>query len=194
MSRTKEFEPNIVLDKAMHLFWYRGYNATSMQELVNHLGISRSSLYESFGDKKELYVNCLRKYRNEYTEQMLQKLQNTESLPLTLEKILKYIIEDSLHAKQQLGCFMINATLEFGGEEEEIAKIIEENNNSMLSTLITSIQKAQLKKQINTRYSAEALSHFFMNAISGLRILGSTCKDEKTLEESAKITLEVFKS
>ncbi|NCN09942.1 MAG: TetR/AcrR family transcriptional regulator [Leptospira sp.] len=194
MSRTKEFEPNIVLDKAMHLFWYRGYNATSMQELVNHLGISRSSLYESFGDKKELYVNCLRKYRNEYTEQMLQKLQNTESLPLTLEKILKYIIEDSLHAKQQLGCFMINATLEFGGEEKEIAKIIEENNNSMLSTLITSIQNAQLKKQINTRYSAEALSHFFMNAISGLRILGSTCKDEKTLEESAKITLEVFKS
>ncbi|MEJ0106748.1 MAG: helix-turn-helix domain-containing protein [Bacteroidota bacterium] len=60
MARTKVFDEQMVLDKAMNLFWQKGYNATSAQDLVNGLSISRSSLYDTFGDKHSLFVKALK--------------------------------------------------------------------------------------------------------------------------------------
>ncbi len=62
MARSKEFDPDVVLGRALELFWQRGYEATSMADLVEHLGIGRASIYATFGSKHDLYLKALERY------------------------------------------------------------------------------------------------------------------------------------
>jgi TetR/AcrR family transcriptional repressor of nem operon len=80
MARTKLFSEEAILDKAMKLFWEKGYNATSAQDLVDGLGISRSSLYDTYGDKHSLFVTALKRYRKERIDPVLEGIDTATDL------------------------------------------------------------------------------------------------------------------
>jgi TetR/AcrR family transcriptional repressor of nem operon len=105
MARNKEFEEAAVLDKAVHLFWCKGYNGTSMQEVVDCLGISRSSLYDTFGDKRQLYLAALGRYRSQMAEPCCKPCSKPRRWLPTLRKLFEMAVHESLTEPLGKGMF-----------------------------------------------------------------------------------------
>src|SRR5579864_8708626 len=109
MARTKDFNETEVLAKAIKLFWQKGYNGTSMQDLVDGLGISRSSMYDTFGDKHTLFIRSLENYRKMATNEMKGIVDSAPTAKEAIRRMFEYTIAELLSDKQHKGCFLVNA-------------------------------------------------------------------------------------
>src|SRR3954468_21430170 len=108
MARSKDFDEQEVLNKAVSLFWLKGYNGTSMQDLVDTLGISRSSLYDTYVDKHTLYLKALAFYRLTWGDQLNDIVAQTASAKQAIKQLLQLITSNLLNDEQHKGCFMVN--------------------------------------------------------------------------------------
>src|ERR1700744_895769 len=109
MARSKDFDENEVLSKAIQLFWYKGYNGTSIQDLVDGLGISRSSLYDTYTDKHTLFLRALESYQNAGASKIQEIINNPGPAKETVRRLLEFATNELLGDKQHKGCFMVNA-------------------------------------------------------------------------------------
>src|SRR5258708_35156550 len=121
MARQKEFDCEDALQKAMELFWSRGYQAASIQDLVKHMGISRQSLYDTFGAKHALYLQALDRYRRVESRRLIELLERPGSVKKNLRQLFGELVERSLSDPERRGCFMGNATSELAGRCQETA-------------------------------------------------------------------------
>src|SRR5947209_10757811 len=112
MAGKKAFDPQQVLEKAMDLFWKQGYEGTSIEELVQCMGLGRGSLYDTFGDKHALYLAALSQYLTKYQGQVAAFLQQTAPLSEILERFFQTCIEILLSDPARRGCFLVNAIIE----------------------------------------------------------------------------------
>src|SRR5712671_3105788 len=121
MARQKEFNREEALQKAMEVFWSRGYEAASIQDLVKHMGINRQSLYDTFGDKHALYLQALDRYSALEGRKLLLLLEGDGSVKRALRRLFAGVVEGSLCAGERRGCFMGNAMSELAGRCHETA-------------------------------------------------------------------------
>src|ERR1051326_3516607 len=112
MARHKEFDREEALQKAMEVFWERGYEATSIQDLVEQMGINRQSLYDTFGDKHALYLAALDHYREVEGGKMFKLLERQGSVKKTLRKLFGGVVECSVGGGHRRGWFLGNAMSE----------------------------------------------------------------------------------
>src|SRR5215213_1124004 len=115
MARHKEFDSDEALQKAMEVFWSRGYEAASIQDLVGHMGISRQSLYDTFGDKHALYLQALDRYREVEGRKMFELLERPGPVKRALRQLFESVVECALGEGERRGCFVGNATSELAG-------------------------------------------------------------------------------
>src|SRR5688500_6432599 len=108
MARTKVFDEEAVLNKAVKLIWQKGFNGTSAQDLVDELGISRSSLYDTYGDKYQLFKNSLLQYRKTFAGSMIEMINKSHDFEKTIKDVFQYVVTESLQQKFSKGCFMVN--------------------------------------------------------------------------------------
>lgn len=193
MARIKEFDEIEVLDKAVELFWKKGYNATSANDLVKGLGLSRSSIYSTFKDKRTLFIKSLDRYRKRNVEAMLNMVRQSDNLLKTIEDIFKMVIEQDIRAKIPKGCLMVNSSIELAPHDVEIAKIVNENEQNIERTFEVAIAKGQQKGQISTTHSAKSLARFIYNNISGLRVAVKSNQGRETLNDVVKLCLSILK-
>jgi len=121
MARHKEFDRDEALHKAMEVFWSRGYEAASVGDLVKHMGVSRQSLYDTFGDKHSLYLQALDRYREVEGRKMFELLEAPGSVKRSLRRLFEGVVECSLAGGERRGCFVGNATSELAGRCKETA-------------------------------------------------------------------------
>lgn len=194
MTRTKEFEQREVLEKAMHLFWARGYNATSAQDLVDGLGISRSSLYSTFGDKHQLFIKCLELYRQQMSGQLIEMINESTNIEETLRHVFQRVIHDSLTDKLNKGCLMTNSSIELAPHDDEIAAIVAANTLDIENALKRLIEQGQQLGTITQALSASSLARFLYNNIRGLRVLAKSKKlNQEVFDEIVNTTLSILK-
>ena len=193
MARTREFDETEVLDKAVDLFWLKGYNATSANDLVKGLGLSRSSIYATFTDKRTLFIKSLDRYRKRNVKQILSMVQQSDDILKTIAEIFKLIVSQDITAKIPKGCLMVNTGVEMAPHDNEIAKIIHENGQDIENTFKVAIEKGQALGQIPRSYDAEALARFIHNNIVGLRVAVKSNTEGKVLDDIMKICLSVLK-
>ena len=179
MARTKEFKEDQVLDKAIEIFWHKGYNGTSAQDLVMHLGLSRSSLYDTFGDKQKLFAQSLRRYQKNAQDQIIELFDKSENIKETLHDIFKQAVVESLDDRITKGCFMVNSSIELAMHDEEIAKIVKSNSQKMEEVFTNAVQKGQDLGQISKSNEAKVLARFIFNNYSGIRVLARTGERDK---------------
>ncbi|PXY46738.1 TetR/AcrR family transcriptional regulator [Flavobacterium hydrophilum] len=179
MARTKEFNEDQALDKAIEIFWHKGYNGTSAQDLVSHLSLSRSSLYDTFGDKQKLFVKSLLRYQKKAQDQIIKLFEESENIRQTLKDIFKQAVLESLEDRITKGCFMVNSSVELAMHDEEIAKIVKNNGQIMEEVFTKAIQKGQNLKQISDKTDARALARFIFNNYSGIRVLARSGERDK---------------
>lgn len=179
MARTKEFNEEKALDKAIEIFWHKGYNGTSAQDLVNHLGLSRSSLYDTFGDKQKLFSKALKRYQNQGQESVKELLEQAENVKLAFAQIFKQAVLESLEDRITLGCFMVNSSVELAMHDQEIAKIVSDNRETMEKVFLNAVKKGQEAGQISTQLDARTLARFIFNNYSGIRVLARAGERDK---------------
>lgn len=192
MARVKAFDEKDVLDKALQIFWCKGYNGTSMQDLIDGLGISRSSLYDTYGDKRALFLGAIHKYRKEQSKALVAVIDNSENIFDTIREMFDYTIKTILADKQQKGCFMVNTTIENAAHDKEIADIVSANQKEIEDAFYKAIKKGQEAGQIRKIHSAKALSRFVFNTSSGLRVSARNGADQKALNDIVAVTLSVL--
>ncbi|BFM41873.1 TetR/AcrR family transcriptional regulator [Flavobacterium sp. CFS9] len=179
MARTKEFDEDKALDKAIEIFWCKGYNGTSAQDLVTHLGLSRSSLYDTFGDKQKLFSKALRRYLEHGQEATKSLLNQSEDIKETLTQIFKQAVIESLDDRMTKGCFVVNAAVELAMHDEEIAKIVSDNRQTVEEIFLTAVKKGQEAGQISTQLEAKTLARFIFNNYTGIRVLARSGENDK---------------
>jgi TetR/AcrR family transcriptional repressor of nem operon len=193
MARTKEFNEEQALDKAVEIFWHKGYNGTSAQDLVSHLGLSRSSLYDTFGDKQKLFVKALKKYQNDNYIKVKEMLDTSANIKETLTVIFKLAVVESLEDRITKGCFMVNSAVELAMHDKEIATIVSSNQKIMEDVFYTAVKKGQQLGQISTKNDARVLARFIFNTYSGIRVLARAGeKDKQVYDDILKAMFSLF--
>ncbi|MPM60590.1 HTH-type transcriptional repressor ComR [bioreactor metagenome] len=189
--RKKEFEPDDIADAAMQVFWQRGYAATSVQDLVNGTGLSRSSLYSTFENKQALYQEALRRYASITTDNV-ELLSSQQPAKVLIRELLERIAEDELHDPQRRGCLVANATLELAGHDEAVAQLVAHNLQRLQKALEKLIQRAQKSGELAADKSPRALARFVVNTMQGMRVMGKGCaaaQRRQTLQDVIEVTL-----
>ena len=192
MARTKGFNQEEVLDKAVQLFWTNGYNATSANDLVKELGLSRSSLYDTYGDKRTLFINSLKRYRETIVLEMLHMIDNSTNIKHTIKEVFRLTIEQDIEAKIPKGCFVVNSAIELSSNDTEIAEIVKLNQIEFEETLEKAILKGQKEGSISNTQNATYLAKFLYNSIVGIRVSMKYNKLRTSLDEITKINLSIL--
>ena len=175
----------------MHLFWERGFDATSIQDLVECLGVRRQSLYDTFGDKKQLYLKSLEAYRIRGL-QALTPLKGNEAVQERLRALFRSIIDEALDDPCNRGCFMGNATLEMTADDSQTARLVVSNIEGYEQAIRNTLLEAQQRGEISPEKDPDALSRYLFNSIQGLRVTAKATRDRARLEDIAAITLSVL--
>lgn len=170
--RTKEFETDEIADAAMQVFWRRGYAATSVQDLVDGTGLSRSSLYSTFQNKQGLYQKALQRYELLTTLNNVKLLSSSGSPKALIRQLLINVVKDELNDPEHKGCLVANACLELAGHDEDVAQFVVSNLQKLQHALESLLIKAQQSGEIPSTQNPRALASFFVNTIQGLRVLG----------------------
>jgi len=170
MARTKDFDEQAVLQKAICLFWNKGYNGTSMQDLVEGLGISRSSLYDTFGDKHQLYLKALDAYQLQYGTQLCKLTGESASAKEAIRQILDLVITDLLADEQRKGCFIVNAGIELANHDQDVNKMICQTEQQLEQAFAKVIRAGQEKGEIEKDKDAQALARFLNNTVKGMQV------------------------
>ncbi len=192
MARTKEFNEGEVLEKAVNLFNCKGYNGTSARDLVDGLGISRSSLYDTYGDKRALFIKALYRYNEQTTNTTIKFIDSATDVVKTIKQLFQAVIEDAMLDRHK-GCFIVNSTIELSTEDKEVAAIIIENMKSVEDALFRVIKRAQESGQMSKENPPRCLARFCLSTISGLRVTAKSGAEKKALEDIVKVAVSALK-
>lgn len=193
MARTKEFNEIEILDKAIDLFWFKGYNGASMQDVVDSLGLSRSSIYDTFGDKHQLYISALEQYRKQAAGGFIEMVKQSTSPIQTIQQLLEMLSNDSLNTVCNKGCFMTNSTIELAPHDPEIHKIVKDNMQDIEEAFYNLVKKGQDLGEITNQNDARALARFLFNTISGIRVAAKSGADKAVYQDIIHVTLSVLR-
>ena len=192
MPRTKAFDPDAALDRAVELFWARGYEAVSVQDLVDHLGISRSSLYQTFGDKQALYLAALDRYRQQDAAGAAL-LREAEADPLgALRRYFQAVLDESCDDAARRGCFLANAAVERGPTDPETARRAEAALAGLQQTFERVVRRAQETGALAADRDPQALGRFLASAVYGLRATARLGPPRAALQDVADETLRAL--
>ncbi len=192
MARTREFDEQKVIETAVNLFWNKGYNAVSTQDLIDAFGISRSSMYGAYKDKRSLFILALQYYRKTSSKNMIDVLTNNISFVNTITLILNQIIKETITDDKSKGCFIVNTSIELAPHDNEILEIIQENRKNIIKALATAIQKGIDNKELKKKNDPIALANYFYNLMNGLRVDAKVTREPKNYQEIIKLALKVL--
>jgi len=192
MARTKDFDENEVLNKAVNLFWLKGYNGTSMQDLVDGLGISRSSLYDTYGDKHTLYIKALESYQSTASGKVCQIVGSSLPAKQTIKQLLEFISSELLGDQKHKGCFMVNAEVEVAPHDKEVSQMICQNDQQVEDAFYLVIKKGQENGEITNQQDARALARFTFNTVKGIRVTAKSTTDKAVFDDIIKLALSVL--
>lgn len=184
MARTKAFDTEEVLDRALRVFWRKGYEATSMRDLVDGMQINRASIYDTFGNKEALYLSALQRYQRRNQCQVQRLLtQYPSSVREALDQLLENMIQDSIGDPEKKGCFVVNATTSLANRNEAVNHMVSANEQRMAHVFEDLIVQGQAQGEIDTRRDARVLSSYIFSSLQGLRVLAMTNSDYSTLRQ-----------
>ena len=191
MARTKCFNREEALEKAMQAFWAKGYEATSIQDLVDCMGINRGSLYDTFGDKHRLFLEALDQYGTGalLRTDVLRQPGNPREI---LSKFMYVFMQKQVMDPKRRGCFMTNAAVELCSRDDECAdrvRVFFEDMEAALKELIT---RGQSEGVIKTKRDAASLAAFFVGVMQGMRVVGKVNSDEAMLRPMVDVALTVL--
>jgi len=192
MPRVKLFDEKEVLNKAMHLFWKQGFTATSINDLVEHLGINRASLYDTFGGKEQLFRSAFAHYRKNNVEGLNQFLSSYSNIKEGLKKLFQFAIEEAGSDTERKGCFVVNTTTELVPNDSKTLRVLKENKAVFEKIFFDYLQKGVHDGQISSDKDLKAISSLLYTYYSGLRVVTKVDAAQFISKKSVQVLLSIL--
>ncbi|MCM3629662.1 TetR/AcrR family transcriptional regulator [Paenibacillus glycanilyticus] len=190
MGRSKEFDEDAVLLKAMKLFWTQGYEKTSMQDLVEHMGIHRRSIYDTFGDKHALYLLALKRYGDTVWKSIEQRANGSFTSKAAIRTLLEAAVAENEERPQ--GCLMVNTAVELAVHDPEFEACVSQSWDITEELIRDLIIKGQQTGELAAELDADLLASYFNNALTGLRVIVKTQYKREKLHQIIETTMSML--
>jgi len=182
MARPREFDETAVLEAAVQCFWARGYEATSVRDLAESMGITSASLYNAFGDKRSLYRRALDHYIAQSFADRVGRFEGHLPPREAIGAFFSEIIERSLNDLDRKGCMLVNSALEVAPHDAEFQRVVADVLVQMEAFFHRSVVAGQRDGSITRSQPADDLARLFLGVLLALRVLARTRPDRPLLE------------
>lgn len=176
----KQFDKQAALDKALQAFWARGYEATSMQDLVDCMGVNRGSLYATYGDKRALFLSALRSY-DQARRRMLAGFEARHSPRDAIRRVFLAFIEQVPEKGGSRGCFMTNTALELAARDPEIRKIVAAAQEDVEAFFARMIRKGKASGDVAADVKVAETARGLLASLLGVLVLVRSRPDKSLL-------------
>lgn len=193
MARTKVFDPGKALEAAMRVFWEQGYEATSLDDLLRAMGIGRQSMYDTFGDKKQLYLAALEHYTASGAAILRRRLAAGPSPLGAIEDFLRGVAGAD-DAERALGCLAVNAVAEFGRTDPQVAAFNERSERLTETLFADTLARARAAGELAPGVDPATAAHFLHTAIRGMRIGAKNGASAEQLRATVGFTMAALRS
>lgn len=193
MARTKEFDPDAALQAALELFRQRGYEATSMADLVDHLGIGRASIYATFGNKHELYLKALDRYCDVADLRVLTELSaDGPALPAVRALVRRFATEATTDEQRLLGCLVTNTAAELAAHDPQAARRVERSWEHIETVLHSALTRARAAGELPAGRDPRTLARLLLVLMQGMRVVGKASPDSARVRDAAEQVLALL--
>ncbi|MFC8714729.1 TetR/AcrR family transcriptional regulator [Streptomyces sp. NPDC057197] len=192
MARTKEFDPDAALQSALELFWRRGYEATSMADLVAHLGIGRASLYATFGSKHELYLKAFDRYCENSDAVLLRELSRPGPALPAVRAVIRRFAAEATSEQRECGCFVTNTAAELAPHDPEAARRVEQRWDYMETLLGSALTRARAQGELGAERDPRALARMLLVLMQGMRVVGKATRDPARVRDATEQALALL--
>jgi TetR/AcrR family transcriptional repressor of nem operon len=179
-----------VLDKAVETFWSKGYEATSIEDLVESIGIHRGSLYAAFGDKQRLFLMVLDRYRKGWCGNYW--LDVGSSGKAAIRQLFATVIDHVITGGPFRGCLITNSAVERGPSDPETAKKVSLCLKQIEDGFYKTLMRAQSAGELDKRRDLRALARYLTCSLQGLLVIGRVRTNRSALEDVVEVTLQAL--
>ncbi len=187
--RPREFKTEQVIEAAMQQFWRAGYEATSLQDLLEVMHLSKSSLYQTFGSKHELFLRSIDFYQQSLVDEIYKSLSNSRTSKAFLKQLLENVIAEAA-SKKKKGCLLVNTVNELSHRDKTVSKAVLIAFRNVENVIRLAVEQGKKEGTIKTAVSTETLVDYIINNISGLRTMAKSGADMARLTSIVNIIMK----
>ena len=192
LGRPRKFDENGAREVAMQLFWAKGYEATSLSNLLAAMGISKSSFYQTFESKNTLFEQCLNQYRDILVSTMSEGLANAPTPMMFIKHALVDVANDTNDPLGRRGCLMMNTASEFSQRDSNIARCVEAGIQATKDIFLQAVKAAQADGDISSNTRADILADYLVTVVSGLKSQVKAGASRKQIINTAEFSVRTL--
>ena len=170
MPRNKAYNKEEVLEKAMYTFWQNGYERTSVRQLEEDMGINQFSIYNSFGNKHDLFIEVLKIYRSYVARNFLVTLKYSKGKLVDIRKFLADYAQAVREGENAKGCLMMNTSLEVGQKDEMVFQELVIYFDYIRGMFSRTLEKSKRRGEVSKDFDVAKHAHFLLGALQGLSV------------------------
>jgi TetR/AcrR family transcriptional repressor of nem operon len=186
MARKREFDLELVLDRAIDAFWCKGYEATSVQDLLDGMGINRGSLYDTFGDKHSLFLAAIDRYYDKALTRTCANLDASGPARAAIERVVRDAADCACADRQRKGCLMTNSAVELAPHCLETAERVARYYRNTEDAFCRALRRARTEGGVRSRLDDRALARFITCSLQGLQVFSKVSADRQALRDAAE--------
>jgi TetR/AcrR family transcriptional repressor of nem operon len=192
MARPRAFDRDAALERAMTAFWSKGYEATSIEDLIDRMGIQRGSLYGTFGDKRTLFLAALERYQQVVARDLFEALEAPGSGLAAIRRFFRLRVASALDRRRPPGCLMTNSAVELPGRDRGAAARVSGSLARMEGAFRRALERARAAGELAPGRDVRALARFLTASAQGLSVMAKACPDRALLEDVVSMVLTVL--
>ena len=189
MARMREFDEQRAIDAAVDCFWARGYEATSVRDLAERMGIGGASLYNAYGGKRALFARSLERYADRSMRDRIARMEARHQPLEAIRAFLSEIIERSARDPDRKGCLLVNSTLDVAPHDAEIGKVVAGYLDELRAFFRRNLETAHEAGELPPDFDPETMAAHLLGVLLGIRVLARTGATRRQLEAVARPAL-----
>lgn len=192
MARHAEFDRTKIVEKAMNQFWEKGYEATSVQDLTEAMGIKPGSLYNTFQDKHTLFLEALDRYRATEGSYLFEQLAKSKSGKEGITTFFEGLIDQLISDPDNRACFILNSTLEMASHDPEVAERVRESTRSGEEVFRLAVESGQAAGEIRADLDARTAAAYLVSMVKGIQVSAKAMPQRDYLMAIVKVGLSIL--
>ena len=190
--RPIQFNPEKALERAMQLFWLKGYESTSLDNLLVTMGISKSSFYQAFKSKRNIFESSIQSYQEMLVNELKGKLKEAGSGKKFIETLFYSVADETSETEDRRGCLIINTANEFSQIDPKIAHLVSESLDKITTIFEQAILQSQNEGEISQKKEARSLATYLLCCMSGLKNMVKAGADRETIKGIVSISMRAL--
>ncbi|WP_139997463.1 TetR/AcrR family transcriptional regulator [Paenibacillus paridis] len=192
MARPRVFDESLVLNQAMNVFWIHGYEATSLKMLLEATGLSKSSFYDSFGSKHELFLQTFRLYHKNRMDILNKYLSSVENQYQGIADFFNSNVDRAADKVALSGCLSVNEAIELAPHDEKFRELVEEDFQTVEDAFFEAIRKGKQQGSITSKDDERVLARFLVVSLHGLHVMAKAESNQQRIIDAISIVLKAL--